>query len=131
MSKRLNIQHVFLETFPDQLEDGILYVSIPFAVCAHLCCCGCGNQVITDISRTGWRLMFDGVSVSLRPSIGNWSFPCKSHYWITNNRIEWLGTWSPARIAAGRRQERRERSRIGTKRATGEPSSFSSDEDLS
>jgi hypothetical protein len=38
--------------------------------------------------------------VSLDPSIGNWSFPCRSHYWIRNNKVRWAENWSQARIDA-------------------------------
>ena len=31
-----------------------------------------------------------GGKVIIRPSIGSWDLPCKSHYHITHNRIEWL-----------------------------------------
>jgi acyl-CoA reductase-like NAD-dependent aldehyde dehydrogenase len=36
-----------------------------------------------------WRLSFDGESISLSPSIGNWNFPCESHYWITASQVRW------------------------------------------
>ena len=36
--------------------------------------------------------MFDGRTISLNPSIGNWSYPCRSHYWIKGNRVVWDGT---------------------------------------
>ena len=32
-------------------------------------------------------------TVSLHPSIGNWSFPCRSHYWIRGNRVVWAGAF--------------------------------------
>lgn len=56
-------------------------------VAIHLCPCACGNRVITPFSPNAWKLTFDGQSVSLYPSVGNWNFPCKSHYWIVNNVI--------------------------------------------
>lgn len=115
MTRRTKLEHRFVDSFPDELEDGVLYVSMKFATCAHLCCCGCGNQVITDISRSGWRLTYDGVSITLRPSVGNWSFPCKSHYWITNDCVEWLAAWSSEWIAHGRDRERRELERAADK----------------
>jgi hypothetical protein len=40
----------------------------------------------SPLSPTDWKLTFDGVSVSLHPSDGNWSFPCRSHYRIEYNR---------------------------------------------
>jgi hypothetical protein len=96
------LRHEFVEHFPEQLQDGILYVSVQYASAAHKCCCGCGNDVYTPLSPTDWKVTFDGRTISLDPSIGNWSFPCQSHYFITKNRVEWARRWSRDEIAAGR-----------------------------
>jgi hypothetical protein len=87
------LTHKFVEFIPDTLDDGILYVSIAFGTVAHRCCCGCKREVVTPLTPTDWKLTFDGETVSLRPSIGNWNFPCRSHYWITKNRIEWAPSY--------------------------------------
>jgi uncharacterized protein DUF6527 len=100
------LQHEFVTEFPDNPIDGVLYVSMMFATALHRCCCGCGNNVITPFSPTDWTLMFDGRTVSLHPSIGNWSFPCQSHYWITNNRVQWARRWTAREISAGRAADR-------------------------
>lgn len=78
---------VYVPHFPEKLEGGVLYVSEEFKSAAHLCCCGCGEEVITPLNAANWRLSKSGGKVSLFPSIGNWKYPCKSHYWIRNNRI--------------------------------------------
>jgi hypothetical protein len=92
MKKETRLEHRFVELLPDKLDPGILYVSMQYATASHKCCCGCGRDVVTPISPTDWQLMFDGRSVSLKPSIGNWSYPCRSHYWIKSNRVVWDGT---------------------------------------
>lgn len=102
MKRLAIITHEFVEYIPDRLEDGRIYVSISFATVAHRCCCGCGNEVITPLSPTDWKLTFDGESISLHPSIGNWSFACQSHYWIQGNRVNWAPRWSREEIEAGR-----------------------------
>lgn len=102
MRAGMTLRHEFVEYVPDLLADGIIYVSIPLATAVHKCCCGCGSQVVTPISRTDWELSFDGESVSLEPSIGNWSYPCQSHYWIKRNRVQWAPRWSRQQIDAGR-----------------------------
>lgn len=99
-------KHEFVEFIPDELEQGTLYVSIRFATASHLCCCGCGNKVVTPIRPTDWKLIFDGKTVSLEPSIGNWSFPCQSHYWIRNNHVNWASQWTDDRIERGRLRDR-------------------------
>lgn len=97
-------EHRFVEHFPDQLEQGLLYVSLPFASVAHGCACGCGREVITPLSPAEWRLTFDGKTISLNPSIGNWSFPCRSHYWIKQGTVHWSYDMSCIQIEAGRKR---------------------------
>ena len=105
MSQDIILKHEFVEFIPDELEQGKIYISIRFATASHLCLCGCGNKVVTPIRPTDWKLIFDGKTVSLGPSIGNWSFPCQSHYWIRNNRINWAPNWSRKQIERGRRYD--------------------------
>ena len=106
MKRQTTLTHEFVEYIPDQLKDGTLYVSVPFATVAHKCCCGCGKEVVTPLSPTDWKLIFDGKSISLEPSIGNWSFDCKSHYWIRAGKVRWAGMWSQKEIDAGRAADR-------------------------
>lgn len=65
---------------------------------AHTCCCGCREKVITPITPTDWTLTYNGVGISLHPSIGNWNFKCKSHYWIKNNQVVWAGKWDDKQV---------------------------------
>ena len=99
----MKMQHKFFEFIPDELENGILYVSIIYATVLHKCCCGCGNEVVTPLSPSDWQLTFDGETISLIPSIGNWSFPCRSHYWIEKNEIKWAEDWTDEMISLSRR----------------------------
>lgn len=96
---------------PGALEYGTLYISMHYGTAVHLCCCGCGEEVVTPFSPTDWTLRFDGERVTLDPSIGNWSFPCQSHYWIRDNRIVWAAHWTPERVAQGRRADREAKQR--------------------
>ena len=95
----------FVEFLPERLADGVIYVSIEHATAAHLCGCGCRLAVYTPLSPTDWRMIYDGETVSLHPSIGNWSFPCRSHYWVERGRLRWAEDWSPAQIARGRARD--------------------------
>ena len=96
------LRHEFVEYIPDNLNDNTIYVSMKFATAAHKCCCGCGNEVFTPLSPTDWKLIFNGKSISLEPSIGNWSFKCKSHYWIKHNNVMWAAQLSQEEIHAAR-----------------------------
>ncbi|WP_443070717.1 DUF6527 family protein [Streptomyces sp. NBC_01601] len=89
------------------MDTGVLYVSIPYRTCGHLCCCGCGHEVVTPLSPAQWSLTYDGESVSLTPSIGNWSLSCRSHYWIRDGRVRWSRRYSAAEIDENRDRDRR------------------------
>ena len=80
--------------------------STPHRTAMHKCMCGCGVEVVTPISPTDWRITFDGETVSLFPSIGNWSYPCRSHYWIESGIVVWAGDWSDEEIRTARDHER-------------------------
>lgn len=104
--KQRRMTHHFVEEVPDAIREGILYVSIPFATAIHRCCCGCGSEVVTPLTPTDWSVLFNGETVSLQPSIGSWSLPCQSHYWLRQGRVEWAGPWTTAEIHTGRSQDR-------------------------
>jgi hypothetical protein len=101
----------FVEFMPKVLVEGVLYVSMTYATASHRCFCGCGMKVVTPLSPTDWRLTFDGDSVSLHPSIGNWSYPCRSHYILRGNRVIWAGPMSDTDVRAVRDADVRDKRR--------------------
>lgn len=107
MTAQDTLRPVFTETFPPTMDAGALYVSIPYRTCGHLCCCGCGHEVITPLSPAQWSISYDGENVSLAPSIGNWSLPCRSHYWIRDGHVRWSRRYSTAEIDQNRNRDRR------------------------
>jgi hypothetical protein len=99
MSKLSAIHPKFVEFIPRDLERGTLYISEKYKTATHICACGwCGEKVVTPLSPVDWELKKDGGLVSLSPSIGNWRLPCKSHYWIRENRIQWARSFSAREI---------------------------------
>jgi hypothetical protein len=104
-AKRSSYKHAFVDVLPDKLDEGVLYVCVQYRTSAHNCFCGCGREVVTPIHPTKWKLTFDGVYVSLSPSIGSWSLACKSHYWLQDGRVAWAETWSDDEIQAGRARD--------------------------
>lgn len=90
---------------PREISPGILYVSAEYKVAAHLCACGCGNKVVTPLGPAEWSFSERGGLPTLRPSIGNWQLPCRSHYLITDGAIQWAGQFSDVQVLAGRRVE--------------------------
>jgi hypothetical protein len=84
------IRHRFVEYIPEVLEEGVLYITLEYHTAVHNCFCGCGNKVVTPFSQKDWRLIFEGTTISIKPSIGNWNLECKSHYYITRNSVRFL-----------------------------------------
>lgn len=103
------IQHKFVEFIPEKPAEGILYITVQYRTAVHLCVCGCGNKVVTPLSPTDWKLMFDGKTVSLSPSIGNWNFDCRSHYWITKNNIYPAPPQDRHTIEEGRKKDKKKK----------------------
>ena len=90
--KTTSFKPIFVASFPrnDEMKAGLIYVSVEYASVAHLCACGCGEKVITPLRPDSWFLTYNGREVSLSPSIGNYQFPCRSHYFIRGGRVEWV-----------------------------------------
>lgn len=107
----MTITHKFVEFIPEVLEQNVLYISVEYKTTAHNCICGCGNRVITPISPTDWQLTFDGKTITLDPSIGNWNFKCQSHYFIIRNKIKKVRKWSKREIESGRRYDKENKNR--------------------
>lgn len=100
------VDHAFVDRIPESLDAGVVYVCIPCATVVHRCCCGCGEEVVLPLSPTDWKLVFDGETITLYPSVGSWALACRSHYWIRENRIRWARQWSDEEIADGRARDR-------------------------
>ena len=83
------LENCFVEEIPTEPQPGVLYVSMAFRTTLHLCACGCGNETWVPIRPSRHHLRFDGRTITLDGSIGNWSFPCRSHYWIRGGQIVW------------------------------------------
>jgi hypothetical protein len=103
------IEHKFVAEIPEQLEPGVLYVSMQYATAVHLCCCGCQREVVTPLSPAQWRATFDGENISLYPSIGNWNLPCRSHYILRDGNVLEANAWSDEEVASGQARDRRAR----------------------
>jgi len=110
MSRISHLEPVFVEFIPPEaeLKPGKLYISMQYGATVHLCASGCGMKVSLPITPAKWHILFDGNTVTLSDSVGNWSYPCKAHYWIINNQIVWAPSWDDKRIEAGRRNDERD-----------------------
>lgn len=95
--KQNNYIAEFVDSIPKDkdLENGILYIAPHLAVAVHKCMCGCNEKVVTPLNigenkfENAWNWNYDGNTVSLNPSIGNFQQQCKSHYFLKNGKVIW------------------------------------------
>lgn len=99
-------EHRFVQHIPDTMSPGVLFISMEYGTAVHSCCCGCGEEVVTPFTPTDWKMTFDGETVSLHPSVGNWSLACRSHYVIRQGRVIEAGQWTDAQVQAERSRDR-------------------------
>lgn len=85
--RKVEIMPEFVEFIPNELKDGSFYISEKYKIAVHLCLCGCGNKTVTPLGGgKNWEVIKESNEfISLIGSIGNFQFPCKSHYIITKN----------------------------------------------
>jgi hypothetical protein len=114
------ITPVYVESFPNTLEEGIIYISRRFRTACHLCCCGCGTKIVTPLRQTEYSLTDNNGRISLYPSVGNWNHPCRSHYVIRHGQVIPAGNMAQADIDRGRaRDEAEKRTYYGHKAPSG------------
>jgi uncharacterized protein DUF6527 len=111
MIRTKQLRHRFVETMPDSIEPGVLYVSMEYATATHRCCCGCGEEVVTPFSPAQWQMSFNGDAVSLHPSVGNWNLRCRSHYVVREGRVVEAPQWTKEEIEAGRHRDKEARAK--------------------
>ena len=98
-----------VEFMPSTLEPGVLYVSEKYRTAAHLCACGCGEKIRTQLGPLGWKFTNQRQGPSLYPSIGNWQKPCRSHYFINRGLVVWATALTEAEMLYGRQAELKRR----------------------
>ena len=95
--KKVPVEPVYVEFMPhfEDFEEGKIYISKKHGTSCHICLCGtCALQVVlpfwqegdSDFAKEhGWELIEEKGKISFTPSVGNYQYPCKSHYIITKN----------------------------------------------
>ena len=79
-----------------ETDHGELMIGQDKKVIRFLCPCGCGKEIFlttkeySDTPGRNWTIKVEDGKVTLHPSINAWRLPCKSHYWIRENRIIWV-----------------------------------------
>ena len=103
--------HEFVEYIPEDINEEILYISLPFGTVVHKCACGCGEEVVTPLGPAEWNFTYNGKTISLHPSVGNWSFECRSHYWIKEGNVQWARSFTTEEILESRKKTKEYRKR--------------------
>ncbi len=109
VNRTITWQLIWVEDMPETIEAGKVYISTKHRLTEHLCACGCGTEVSLPLGRSEWKIEYDGETVSIWPSVGNWQLPCRSHYIIQKNKTRWCRRWSQEEILAGRSRYRKEK----------------------
>ena len=105
--RRQRIRPELVKLLRDELRETVIYISVPCRTVIHRRARGRGNVVETPIHPTQCARAGNGKAVSLRPSIGNWRLPYRSHHWIRESRVVWAPLGEDARAEAGRKEEGR------------------------
>lgn len=85
--KKVPITYKIIDGFMppwSDMEDGVIYISEKFNTAHHRCLCGCGQPTVTPLGPGQWNIEYSPKGLSMKPSISNYQFACKSHYIITN-----------------------------------------------
>src|SRR6185312_16185366 len=87
-----------VERIPKILSDGVVYHNEEFQLAALLCACGCGHRVMLLVPDSH-QVSSQGGLATIRPSIAVCDAPCKSHYFVTAGRVQWLHAFSQAQAS--------------------------------
>lgn len=89
--KTVQVTPEYVEFIPEssEMKENVIYISKKYETASHLCLCGCGNLTITPTEYNWWTITGDDI-ITITPSIGNYSFDCKSHYIITKNKANFV-----------------------------------------
>lgn len=97
-------KYIVVEKTPKQLNPGVVYHNPDFELAALLCACGCGHRVTLLVPDSHKVTSNQGLA-TVTPSIAVCDAPCKSHYFITNGRVDWLPAFSEAQASSVMRHQ--------------------------
>lgn len=95
MAKTTELKPEFILTMPEEIKEGILYISMEYGASEHRCPCGCGESTYLPFNTETvdnpheWKLTNNNNLITLEPSVGSFQIACKSHYYIRENKIVW------------------------------------------
>ena len=107
--RHYEMKNEFVHRVPAELDEGVLYICLACDVVVHKCACGCGEKVVLPLAPDHWKLHYDG-EVTLSPSIGNYQYDCKSHYFIRNSEVLWVDNKESHQESEKKKRKRKKRS---------------------
>lgn len=100
----MTFRYQAVERIPKQLDANVVYHSEEYELGALLCACGCGHKIMLLVPDSHQVVPERGLA-TIQPSIAVCDAPCKSHYFVTAGRVEWLPAFSAAMAASVMRSQ--------------------------
>ncbi|TGS14449.1 hypothetical protein EN852_014695 [Mesorhizobium sp. M2E.F.Ca.ET.209.01.1.1] len=94
----MSYRYQLVDRIPTDMREGIVYHTQEFELAGLLCACGCGHR-ITLLVPDSHEVRDEGGYATIRPSIGVFDAPCKSHYVISAGHVQWLPAFTGAQAA--------------------------------
>lgn len=87
-----------VDRIPKQLQPEVVYHTEEYELAGLLCACGCGHRITLLVPDSHEVFDEDGYA-TIRPSIGVFDAPCKSHYILSAGNVQWLPAFTAAQAA--------------------------------
>lgn len=94
----MKYRYLLVDRIPAKMQEGVVYHTEEYELAGLLCACGCGHQ-ITLLVPDSHQVRDEGGYATIRPSVGVFDAPCKSHYVISAGNVQWLPAFTGAQAA--------------------------------
>lgn len=94
----MKYRYQLVDRIPTQMREGVVYHTQEFELAGVLCACGCSHR-ITLLVPDSHEVWDEGGYATIRPSVGVFDAPCKSHYVISAGDVQWLPAFTGAQAA--------------------------------
>lgn len=94
----MSYRYQLVDRIPTDMREGVVYHTEEFELAGLLCACGCGHR-ITVLVPDSHQVWDEGGFATIRPSVGVFDAPCKSHYVISAGDVQWLPAFTGAQAA--------------------------------
>lgn len=91
----MKYRYQLVDRIPTQMREGVVYHTLEFELAGLLCACRCGHR-ITLLVPDSHQVWDEGGCATIRPSVGVFDAPCKSHYVISAGDVQWLPAFTEA-----------------------------------